>query len=100
MSNKYEYIAGDLRSEERLKELLDIQSEQLNEWEVLLKPQVFKLLKDFIDLENKKLDGYVKSGLRFNLLDHVARGTDLDNYLANLSTQPALWSTLLQDINA
>lgn len=98
MSDPYEYIQGNLRSEERLKELLDIQAEQLEHWFVLLKPEIYKLLREWVTEKNKTLKSYCESGQKFSLMDHVVRGTDLDNFLANLPTQPKLWDALVEKL--
>lgn len=76
---------GDDKSKEWLKELLDIQAEQLEEWKSVLKDEAFAFLKSKVEAENAKILADVLTGTRFNIHDSVKRGVDLDNIIGNLA---------------
>jgi hypothetical protein len=57
---------------------IDIQDRQLSEWEVILKPEVFEIIKDLVKKRNVNLrTGY-----------DVCRGTDINNIIHNLKFPP------------
>lgn len=66
-----------MKKEFTVKMGLEVQREQLTQWEKILKPEVFKLLKDYLDKFNSKLDESKHKG------DDVPRGTTIDNLLGN-----------------
>lgn len=57
-----------------VKQGIEVQQRQLKEWEQLLKPEVFKLLK----IEVERSNHLAKNGFG------IARGSDIDNILHNV----------------
>jgi len=56
-----------------IERALEIQQEQLNAWEKVLKPEVFRDLKAHCDHDNKA----ATAG------KYIFRGSDMDNFVAN-----------------
>lgn len=81
------YIKGDPSSENSIKELLEIQAEQLAEWEMLLKPTIFEILKQWVDSENRNLANLMDRGDKFYIIDQVTRGDSLAGFVRTIPNQ-------------
>jgi hypothetical protein len=62
-----------MKNEFTVQQGLEIQARQLQEWESVLKPEVYKALHEYATREN----GEAESG------SDVKRGVDLSNYIGN-----------------
>ncbi len=81
------YIKGDPSSENSVKQLLEIQAEQLAEWEMLLKPTIFEILNQWIYSQNRNLANLIDSGDKFYISDQVIRGDSLAGFVRTIPNQ-------------
>ena len=81
------YIKGDPTSQKKINHLLEIQSEQLAEWEILLKPTIYQILKQWVDSENSGLMNLMANGNRFYISDQVTRGDSLTGFVHSIPNQ-------------
>lgn len=70
-------------SESLLMELLEIQADQINRWESVLKEDVFKFLGDWAVRKNVILFQKIRDGKKVDLHESVKRGTSLDCVVKN-----------------
>ena len=81
--DKY-YIKNNPISKEKVKELLNIQKEQMHDLELMLKPEIFNLLKNWMEEKNNLLNDLIKNNEGFEISDYVRRGEDLYNFIQNI----------------
>ncbi len=78
------YIKNNPISEEKVKELLNIQKEQMHDLEIMLRPEIFNKLNNWIKEENDILNQIIKDNEGFEISDYVRRGEDLYNFIKNI----------------
>ena len=72
---------SDARYNDRVREILNIQSEHMERWELVLKPEVYGDLSIWIDKKNRE---WVRSSAKPDPY-MITRGTDIDRYISNLT---------------
>ena len=84
MKEKKYYIKNNPISKEKIQELLNIQKEQMDNLEIMLKPEIFNLLENWIRKENNILNTFIKENKTFEISNYVRRGEDLYNFIQNI----------------
>ena len=77
------FIKNNEISEERVIEFLQIQEEQLQHWELILKENVFNSLKCWVDKKNEELQSLMLGSEPFWITDKVVRGAMLQQFVLN-----------------
>ena len=71
---------SDTKYNDRIREIMNIQAEQLTGWEMILKPEVYQDLATWVAAKNAQ---WVKSADKPSWLN-ITRGTDLDRFMSCL----------------
>ena len=77
------FFKNDPISQERVEEFLQIQKENLEAWEQILKQDVFEVLNEWVDRENDSLESLMLGDEPFWITDKVVRGAKLQNFILN-----------------
>ena len=70
-------------SKERVKELLEVQKENLSNWETVLKPEPFKALNEFCSRKNSEMFEKIFNEEKFYIEGEVKRGGSLECFVTN-----------------
>lgn len=82
-SPKDRFFKNNEISEQRVIRFLQIQEENLEFWEQILKQNVFNSLKCWVDRKNKELEELMLGDEPFWITDKVVRGAMLQNFILN-----------------
>lgn len=82
-SPKDRFFKNNEISEERVKRFLQIQEENLEFWQLILKQNVFNSLKCWVDRKNEELEDLMFGDEPFWITDKVVRGAMLQNFILN-----------------
>lgn len=77
------FIKNNESSEERVKQFLEIQKENLEFWRLILKENVFNSLKCWVDKKNEELQSLMLEGEPFWITHKVVRGAMLQTFILN-----------------
>lgn len=77
------FIKNNQSSEERVEQFIQIQKENLEFWQLILKENVYNSLECWVGKKNRELYALMLQGEPFWITHKVVRGAMLQNFILN-----------------